>query len=91
MRETYVYDKNRNKEMNFIIIFQLSLIFSSGESLAANQLGLLRRLRQYDNQNNELNKRSSFQHKMKTIVKQKNPNMRSLARILRQAASHHEE
>ena len=78
--------------MNFKIIFQLSLIISSGESLAAKQLGMLRRLRQYDNQNNELNKRTSFQHKIKTIVKQKTPDMGSLARILGQAAaSHHEK
>ena len=78
--------------MNFIMIFQLSLIFSSGEGLAAKQLGMLRRLRQYDNQNNALNKRTSFQHKIKTIVKQKTPDMGSLARILGQAAaSHHEK
>ena len=80
--------------MNFKIIFQLLLIISSGESLAAKQLGMLRRLRQFDNQNNELttNKRTNFQHKIKTIVKQKTPDMGSLARILGQAAaSHHEK
>ena len=78
--------------MNFKIIFQLLLIIRSGESLAAKQLGMLRRLRQFDNQNNELNKRTNFQHKIKTIVKQKTPDMGSLARILGQAAaSHHEK
>ena len=84
--------KITKKEMNFKIIFQLLLIISSGESLAGNQLGMLRRLRDFKNQNYDLNKRTNFQHKTKTIVKQKTPDMGSLARILGQAAaSHHEK
>ena len=84
--------KITKKEMNFKIIFQLLLIIGSGESLAGNQLGMLRRLRDFKNQNYDLNKRTNFQHKTKTIVKQKTPDMGSLARILGQAAaSHHEK
>ena len=78
--------------MNFKILFQLLLIISSGESLAAKQLGMLRRLRTYENQNYDFNKRTNFQHKTKTIVKEKTPDMGLLARILGQAAaSHHEK
>ena len=87
--------------MNFKHIFQLLLIISSGESLASFDLTPPSGRKyfrpksvfcQFDNQNNELNKRTSFQHKIKTIVKQKTPDMGSLARILGQAAaSHHEK
>ena len=73
--------------MRLKIIFQLLFIISSTESLAAKQLGMLRRLRSF-----ELNKRTNFQHKIKTVMKQKPSDMGSLARILGQAAdSHHEK
>ena len=78
------YDKITEREMNFQIIFQLLLIISSVESLAAKQLGMLRRLRQFDNQKLELHKRTRFQPK--PIVKQKAPDIGSLVRILGQAA-----
>ena len=40
----------------------------------------------------DFNKRTNFQHKTKTIVKEKTPDMGLLARILGQAAaSHHEK
>ena len=72
--------------MRLKIIFQLLFIISSTESLAAKQLGMLRRLRSF-----ELNKRTNFRHKIKTIMKSPS-DMGSLARILGQAAdSHHEK